>query len=891
MGGRGGRLVGGCDLALLMGMRFRSWLALVLLACSGLVGRGAAQTVYPGGEPLIGANPLTPWRLTGGNGAAAQVAISGESFTAAWRVETRVDSSPPWAIEFRAPVARAVARGDVALLRFMARAVATTDESGAAYLRLVVQKATPDYDKSLDGTHTLTREWREYLVPFAFAADYAAGAVEVSFGMGFKRQTIEIGGFDFVYYGKSVPLASLPRTRSSYPGREAGAAWRTAALARIEQVRKGDFTIVVVDAAGRPAPGAVVRVEQKKSAFQFGSALQMARIVGDTADNRIYRQKVLELFNAASTENDLKWPPWDGEWGAGYARAQTLAGLTWLRNRGLHVRGHVLVWPGWNNLPNAIRALRGTPQQGEIPARTLAHIADIVGATREQVQEWDVLNEPYANHDLMDLFGAGIQVDWFKAARAAHADAPLYLNDYSNHDAALDAAHVAAFEATARYLKEQGAPLGGLGLQAHFGGSPSAPTNVLAVLDRYAALGLPVRFTEFDVKTDDEELQADYTRDFLIMAFSHPSVVGVQLWGFWERAHWIPAAAMYRSDWSEKPNARAWKSLVLDQWRTRAGGATDAQGAWRGRGFQGDYVVTVEQGGKVYEQVFTLRPGAPAPTVRVPLETARLVNLSTRANAGTGDATLIPGFFVAGPDTKRLLVRAIGPGLAAFGVTGAMARPELTLRRADGAVVATNRGWDAGGDAANVVAWSARAGAFPLGPGSGDCALVVTLEPGAYSAPVTSVDGAVGVALVEAYELEAAESTRLKNLSARARVVAGAGVVIPGLVITGANARTLLIRAVGPGLADFGVIGILARPTLAVMAGKQVVAANAGWEESSDPAALANAAARSGAFALRSGRADAALLATLPAGGWTVQVAGADGGSGVVLIEIYDLGA
>jgi GH35 family endo-1,4-beta-xylanase len=802
-----------------------------------------------------------------------------------------VDSSPPWAIEFRAPVARAVSRGDVALLRFVARAVATSDESGAAYLRLVVQRASGDYAKSLDGTHTLTGEWKEFLVPFAFSADYAAGAVEVSYGMGFKRQTIEIGGFDFVYYGKSVTVASLPRTRATYTGREAGAAWRTAALARIEQIRKGDFAVAVVDAAGRPVPSAAVRVEQKKSAFHFGTALQMARLVGDTADNRIYRQKTLELFNAASTENDLKWPPWDGEWGAGYARAQTMAGLAWLRNHGLHLRGHVLVWPGWNNLPNSIRALRGTPQQGEIPARALAHIADVVGATRDLVQEWDVLNEPYANHDLMDLFGAAIQVDWFKAARAAHASAPLYLNDYSNHDASTDAAHVAHFETTARYLKEQDAPIGGLGLQAHFGGSPSALVNVLAVLDRYAALGLPVRFTEFDVKTDDEELQADYTRDFLIAAYSHASVVGVQSWGFWERAHWIPEAAMYRDDWTEKPNARAYKSLVLEQWRTRAAGVTDAQGVWRGRGFHGDYVVTVEHGGKTYEQVFALRAGDPAPTVRVPLAASRLVNLSMRATAGTGDATLIPGFFIEGPEARRVLLRGVGPGLAAFGVTDVLARLELTLRRGDGSVVATNRGWDSGGDAAAMTATAASVGAFALAPGSGDCAIVATLPPGAYTAPISATDGTTGVALIEAYELDAGGSARLKNLSTRARVAPGAGVAIPGMVIAGANARTVLIRAVGPGLAAFGVGGVLARPSLVVMSGGQAVAANVGWEASADPAAIAGAAAQAGAFALQNGRADAALVTTLPAGAWTIQVTGADGGSGVVLIEAYDLGA
>lgn len=882
------RLEGARGVGFVGGMSSRLLLA-AFLACALTASRAVAQTSYPAGEPLLG-GPAT-WRLTSNNGAAAEVDVAGPSFGRAWRIETRVDASPPWAIEFKAPIARAVARGDVALLRFFARATATSDESGAGYLRVAVQKSSPEWDKSIDTTLTVSRDWQEFFVPFAFSADYVAGASEIALGLGFKRQTIEIGGIDFVYYARNVALGALPRTRPSYIGREAGAAWRTAALARIEQLRKGDFTIAVVDAAGRPVSGASVRVEQRRQAFHFGSALQMARLVSDTADNRIYRQKVLELFNAGGPENDLKWPPWSGEWGGGYTRAQTIAGLTWLKSHGLHVRGHVLVWPGWNNLPNAIRALRGTPQQAEIPARTLAHIADVVTATRDVVDEWDVLNEPYANHDLMDIFGPTIQADWFRAARASHPTATLYLNDYSNHDAALDAGHVAHFENTARYLKTQAAPIGGLGLQAHISSNPSPPVNVLAVLDRYAALGLPVRITEFDINTEDEELQADYTRDFLIAVFSHPTVVGFQMWGFWEGAHWIPRGAMYRTNWSEKPNARAYRALVLDQWRTRASGTTDAQGAWRGRGFHGEYVATIEHGGKAYEQVFTLRAGEPAATVRVPLAGPRLINLSTRGTAGIGDATLIPGFFIDGAAPKRVLVRGIGPGLGAFGVAGVLARPELSLRRADGSVVAANRGWDSAGLAAQIIEASAQAGAFPLTAGSGDCALVATLAPGAYTAPIASIDGGTGVALVEAYDLDAADTGRFRNLSTRVRVGTGASVAIPGLVITGENARTLLIRAVGPGLGAFGVSGTLARPSIVVLSGNRMAAANSGWEASPDSTAVVAASARVGAFALRPSQADAALLTTLPAGAWTIQVAGADGGAGVVLVEVYDAGS
>ncbi|MBC7366849.1 MAG: hypothetical protein H7343_08570 [Undibacterium sp.] len=108
-------------------------------------------------------------------------------------------------------------------------------------------------------------------------------------------------------------------------------------------------------------------------------------------------------------------------------------------------------------------------------------------------------------------------------------------------------------------------------------------------------------------------------------------------------------------------------------------------------------------------------------------------------------------------------------------------------------------------------------------------------------------------------------------------------------MISGANARTLLVRAVGPGLTAFKVGGVLAKPSLVVLQGLSPVAANVGWETSADPAALTTAMARAGAFALTPGQSDAALLVTLPAGGYTIQVTGADGGSGVVLVEVYDV--
>ncbi|MGC4074538.1 MAG: endo-1,4-beta-xylanase [Nibricoccus sp.] len=180
---------------------------------------------------------------------------------------------------------------------------------------------------------------------------------------------------------------------------------------------------------------------------------------------------------------------------------------------------------------------------------------------------------------------------------------------------------MAHFEKTTRYLLDHGAPVDGLGLQVHFNGRPNAPENILAVLDRYQKqFHLPVRMTEFDVWTMDEELQADFTRDFLILSFSHPSVVGVQHWGFWESCHWRPSAAMYRADWSEKPNARVYKDLVLHQWRTNLAGETDASGKFSTRGFHGDYAITIEASGRRIEKSISLSSenGSAELTVTVP---------------------------------------------------------------------------------------------------------------------------------------------------------------------------------------------------------------------------------------------------------------------------------
>jgi hypothetical protein len=154
------------------------------------------------------------------------------------------------------------------------------------------------------------------------------------------------------------------------------------------------------------------------------------------------------------------------------------------------------------------------------------------------------------------------------------------------------------------------------------------------------------------------------------------------------------------------------------------------------------------------------------------------------------------------------------------------------------------------------------------------------------------VGGTTGKAIVEAYDLDAADpdKSRLVNLATRALVQAGAGPLISGFVVQGAVAKAVLIRATGPALAGFGVTGTLALPKLTVFDSTSTpIAENTGWESSGISDQIIAASQSVGAFALTRGTADSVVLAVLPPGSYTAQVIGADGGSGVTLVEVYEL--
>ena len=284
-----------------------------------------------------------------------------------------------------------------------------------------------------------------------------------------------------------------------------------------------------------------------------------------------------------------------------------------------------------------------------------------------------------------------------------------------------------------------------------------------------------------------------------------------------------------------------------------------------------------------------------------PFFAGRLGSLATRGQTGAGGDVLIAGVGITGTAPKQMLIRAAGPALANFGVSGALTRPVLTLFDSAGTPIATNTGWNQAPNEADVRSASIAAGAFAFPENSADSALLIRLLPGTYTAQVAGMGGATGTTLIETYDMESVQSSQSKLIAISSRGVVGNGqnIIIPGVSVGGSSSRILLIRAVGPTLGAFGVPGALANPTIRVIQSVNgtdtTVAANDDWETQSATATFTAAEVRelttkAGAFTLPSGSKDASLLFTTSTNtSYTVLVSGAAGETGVALVEVYDV--
>lgn len=297
-----------------------------------------------------------------------------------------------------------------------------------------------------------------------------------------------------------------------------------------------------------------------------------------------------------------------------------------------------------------------------------------------------------------------------------------------------------------------------------------------------------------------------------------------------------------------------------------ANAACDPSGHGEGQTYLGSSTVTTDGS-----------CGAPINVAFLPPPPARLLNIATRMRVLTGDLALIGGFIITGNESKRVIIRGIGPSLAGLGVQGALANPTLDLFNSSQALVATNDDWRSN---------EAEVEATTIPPSHDlESAIVMTLAPGAYTAVLRGKDNTSGIGVVEVYDLNAAADAILANISSRGFVDTGDNVMIGGFIIggNGGGNSGIVVRAIAPSLSGM-IAGVLPDPTLELKdANGSTLVFNDDWQQSPQAADI------SARGLAPSDPLESALGVSLSNGAYTAIVRGKGGATGVAVVEIYNV--
>ncbi len=378
--------------------------------------------------------------------------------------------------------------------------------------------------------------------------------------------------------------------------------WKSDANDRIEQIRKRNAEITVIDSNGYPVSGANVLIEQIGHRFAFGTCI----INGKMTDNN-YKNFILSHYEWAVCENETKWGSneynRDGE---DYSQADNI--YQWANSNGLKFRGHCLFWEQNNSqMPSWVKTL----PCAEMPAEVNERIDSAVNHYKNKFRHWDVDNEMVTDDFFGTCLGEAGRVNMFQRAKLRDPNCLMFMNEYAGNSFGwYDSGPYAARASSLR--DDMGAPIDGLGIQGHLeANTPFYPELYYNdVLQPLVPLDLPIWATEFDAKHSDANISANNIEDYFRICFSHPSVEGIIMWGFLQGSMWRADAYLVTTSWVLTVRGQRYEAL-MDEWTTpNDSNTTNASGKVSFRGFHGTYRITLSKTGQPTE-IYTieLEPG------------------------------------------------------------------------------------------------------------------------------------------------------------------------------------------------------------------------------------------------------------------------------------------
>lgn len=519
----------------------------------------------------------------------------------------------------------ALAKNQVCLAVIKARTVQTDNADGKGRITFAVQN-TQDYGATpLWKNWVVGKEWDTSFFSFTAAHEVPEGSGVAKINVGETKQVIEVSDFQIYAFPIGFDIFQAPQMKKTYGGRELDAPWRAAAEERIARTRRGQITVRAVDQDGNPIEGAKITLAMKRHLFGFGSSVDAHLLSGLTtatppADQIRYRDTVDELFSRIVPENGLRVGNVDADpdpakpWEAVSRRRAGIAVqwmLQWAQDRKMTTRGHYLTW-GYLETWARAEVEKGGPSG--LLARYDRHFRHVLPFCAPYVDEWDALNHPvpFVEADaLYHVVGPDVYPELYAKIRP-QTDKLLFVNEDTFNPDRAD-----GLERHVKHMIAKGQTPDGCGFQSHFS-DYSIPSieEEWQVYERFGKLVKHLTVTEYDMQTLDDQLHADHLRDMLTLCFSHPQMTGFVIWGFWEKQHWKPTAAMYKADWTERPAVKVWRDLVKRKWWTDASLESDAKGEANLDAYYGWYDIRIEHGGKTKTFEVKHATGGGKPTLR-----------------------------------------------------------------------------------------------------------------------------------------------------------------------------------------------------------------------------------------------------------------------------------